>query len=51
MSAPHRCAQCRHRPGPRSTAPVAKAEAKGPRPHGPQAKKAPCGCACHRREA
>lgn len=31
MSAPHRCHDCQHRPGPRVAT----------------AKKAPCGCVCH----
>lgn len=38
MSAPHRCRECLHRPGPRSTAPMT---VDG------QPKKAPCSCNCH----
>ncbi len=43
MSKPHRCSDCKHRPGPRATTNMAKAD----KAHGIQAKKAPCGCECH----
>lgn len=48
MSKKHRCKDCEHRPGPRSTANMAKAN-KGPQggTHDIQAKKSSCGCNCH----
>ena len=44
-----RCHECHHRRGPRSTAPVAQANAKAPHVHEAQPKKSSCLCVCHHR--